>query len=533
MNAEKQTPRAAWKRIARDCAIVAAITCALFAGVELIARALVEPPEENVHERTESFDVPPKQSGTFRIVAIGGSTVDGWPMPELGFVAQLEAGLRRLAPGVPVEAINLGYLGKSSEYVKRVVQQAKAYDPDLLIVMTGHNEYLSRTDEDQSLVGKFQRAALDLASVRYLVSKYEAGEPKPLSLNYYMPERIVPCGRSTSWFQNRIAAHRANLESIRESAAEQNLPVIFCTLPANIADWPPVHRLVGWSKQNPNYDADVAGIKASLAAGALEDAEKAIDAALARFGDDAMMLYLKGQVYRQSGKPGKAYDALVRAQDLDPFPQRALTSINDNVRTVCGEATGGKVFLADLARAFEAEAPSRLVGLEWIGDNVHPATLGNALIARELASLIASQGLLPGLNSSGVEPSTPQDWLDDFVAGIPAENRRIWLRYKVADGHSKYCQKYPFYDFELALNYKREALELALQIKNDDWGIHGELGTLLIMNGKTEEGLAKLREATAMKGSPLDPNAHGAVNWLPEALAKAGVSLESLSAAQE
>ena len=95
----------------RDAVIVVATTGLLLLALEGAARLLgvgVPPP------------LPAKPPGAFRIVAIGGSTVLGVPDGAQGFVAQLERGLRRAAPGRALEMLNLARSGTpSSEAVTR------------------------------------------------------------------------------------------------------------------------------------------------------------------------------------------------------------------------------------------------------------------------------------------------------------------------------------------------------------------------------------------------------------------------------
>lgn len=514
------------KGILVNLLVIPILTLGVLAGLEIAARALTPPPPENIHECVEQFEAPAKQPGAYRIVAVGESTVNGWPMPEYGCAAQLEAALRRAVPDRPIEVINLGYLGKSSEYVRRMAERYDSYEPDLLLVMSGHNEYLNRTGEDQSVRARLRRALLHLASVRYAVELRQKRQPPPLSPNFYIPERLAPYDRTSWWFQERMNKHRENLAAVTAWARRRGIPVVLCTLPANLADWPPVYRLIAWASDNPHYDADVRRVQVLLSRGDTAGAKQAVDEVLARYGDDAMMLYLKGQACRLAGETAEAYSLFVRAKDLDPFPQRALTPINENIRAL---ADGQGVFLADVQQAFEAKAPDRLVGWGLMADNVHPTNLGYALIAKVIAGTMAQHGLFLDEAALARLPDTPEEWLQTYLDGISSRGHKQWVALKIAIGHSKYCQKYPFFFFERALEYQREVIADARALNQDHWGYHGELGTLLILNERTEEGIAELKLATTMKGSPLDPNDHGSVNWLPEALAKANITLDSLN----
>lgn len=518
------------RKFLRNAGAIAAIALAILLVIELAARAFVDPPPQSIYDRPEPFDVPPKDPSVFRIVAIGASTVAGWPMPELGFTAQLESALNRLQADPPVEIVNLGYLGKSSEYARQMVEDCGRYDPDCIVVLSGHNEYLNRTDEDQSIRGKFRRATLRLASVRFLLSHTTEWFPPVVTSNYHMPERLVPCDRSNPWFTERIDRHRRNLTAAAAWARDHEIPLIVCTPPSGLAEWPPVYQLVAQVKLNPRYDADVKSVTDMLANGEIEAAERAINKSLSEYGDDAMMFYLKGQVCRRTGRLEAAYDFFVRARDLDPFPQRVLSVMTENIREV---ARDEGAILADIAAAFENESEGRLVGMDLIGDNVHPTTLGYALVTREIVRVLAAQEIFFRSGTQVRVNDSAQEWKQAFLAEFPSDGQKRWFQFKIADAYSKYCQKYPFFHFDLALDYKRKAIELAESVDIANWALYGELGTLLILTGDTDAGIEELKRASRMKGTPLDPSKKGQINWLPEALAKANVTVESLSYVKE
>ena len=525
VDSEQRKDKAGRVRWLRDSVLALALAVLILLAAELIARFLTEPLPENEHERIETFEVPAKTQGTYRIVTIGASTVVGWPMPELGFAAQLEGLLRRMAPERPVEVINLGYLGKSSVYVRQMVEQAEAYKPDLLVIMSGHNEYLNRDDENRTVESRLSSAASRMALIRVLRNHLSIPRETPLSPNYFLPDRLIPYDHESRWFSERVTRHRENLAQAIGWAKAHEIPVLLCTLPSNVADWPPVHRLVAWASNIPNYDQDVAAIEAMIQTGDLPQAEQQIDSVQARYGEDAMMLYLKGQICRRGARMEEALALLTRAKDLDPFPYRALGAVNESIRQLADDG----VYLVDLERIFGSNSAGNMPGWDLFADNVHPTSRGYALIATSLAEAMAqhSQFLKPDMQE--LLPKGPDESLQGFLDSIPSGGLKRWMMMKVAVAHSKYCQKYPFFFFERALFYQRDVIVRAQELQQDHWAFHGELGTLLILNGLEDEGLAELRLATKMKGAPLDPNDHGSVNWLPETLAKIGQTPESLA----
>ena len=141
--------------------------------------------------------LPAKPLGVYRIVVLGGSTSQGLPVPELGFAALLEASLGHLHRSREVQVLNLGQEGSPSAFVGRIFEHVIASgDPDLLILLSAHNEFLNRVGENNSLAS----AALDwiprFATTRVLVARLARGDPPEA-----MPRRLHPVDRTGGWFR--------------------------------------------------------------------------------------------------------------------------------------------------------------------------------------------------------------------------------------------------------------------------------------------------------------------------------------------
>ena len=90
---------------------------------------------------------PQKPKGSFRIMVAGGSTALGFPYhPRSSFGIRLKVLLERSFPGLEVELVNLGSKGMNSREVAEVAAGAVEYSPDLIIVYTGHNEFIVLQD---------------------------------------------------------------------------------------------------------------------------------------------------------------------------------------------------------------------------------------------------------------------------------------------------------------------------------------------------------------------------------------------------
>ena len=453
--------------------------------------------------------LPPKALGTLRVAVVGGSTVYGTPLPELGFVSQLEFLLAEFESGPSVEVINLGELASSSDWARRRASHAIATGKlDALVVLTAHNEFLNRSGENSRIRGWIWEGILHSALVR-TVTWYTGGTRSA------MPERLNPVDRENTWFRQRLERYRENISEMVTDAQGHGVPVLLMTAPANLADWPPVHHDVAWSLADPSYDAHVAELEALIEAGELDAAERNAHAWRLEFGEDAMFSFLEGQVARKRGDLESARRLLRRAADLDPYPWRVLSHQNDFIREL---ARSEGVVLVDIESAFAQEAPGGLVGFPLVGDNVHPTPLGGSLMALELAK---------GLRQAGLPLAVPDTDYAARTERFLAPRFDLKLAYLWLLLHGRYCMKTPFYDYAAARNY----LESARQLAPLQWMAQANLGAISLLEGDPENGLRLLREAARLRGEPLDPKADRVeIPMLAVALDKAGLGPDDLAA---
>ncbi len=84
-----------------------------------------------------------KKATTFRAFCLGGSTVLGHPYnTETALPRWLEIELAGCDPSHRYEVVNCGGMSYASYRLVPILQEVFDYDPDLIVVMTGHNEFL-------------------------------------------------------------------------------------------------------------------------------------------------------------------------------------------------------------------------------------------------------------------------------------------------------------------------------------------------------------------------------------------------------
>ena len=491
----------------------------LFAVIStIVALALLESaarvaeflyPDQRKRQAVSQTVIPPKEAGTFRILTYGGSTMAGSPLRPVSFVSQLRFWLKELNPELPVEVINLGDGGTRSEHVRREVERTREDNADLIVVMTGHNEFLGGPGVERPLMKRlvkeleiFALFRVQSRAVRWLRSK--------------LVEDTQIWQRDSEAFRALEVRYIENLEAIVRIAAAEQVPLILMTLASNLADWPPATPGVRSDQSvDAEYTASLAEATRLLAEGPA--AVDGLRELLASRPDDASLLYLLGRAHRTAGDTDVARDLFVRAKDLDPVPWRVLSEFNEAIRAA---AAADGVELVDIEALFERNAEDGFVGFPLIADNVHPTPIGSTLIARELVRVMRARGLF-GMRDIGSH--SPAEQLDRFLSQFsPDERRDLDLTYLLKNG--RYTMKEPFYNFAASKMY----LELAREADSSDWRVWANLATVSLLEGRNNAGRAELRRALALHDGPINPDDRENTPYLRSALERSGVVLAEM-----
>ena len=482
------------------------VTVGLLALFELMARVAesFKPPSELL-----SSIVLPKPSDSFRIFVYGGSTAEGQPTPEFGFVRQLEFWLREYRPDKSLEIYNFAGAGRTAAYARRKVAESITFEPDLLIVLSGHNEFLYRRTESIP-----NRIVASLALTRALARKLDRMQ-EGLSPDSIAAPSYEAYDRNSSVFRQKVRAYSENLADLVETARQYDTPVILVTAPSNLSNWPPAYKGLANNDREELQEKWVQEVGHFLAAGLGNKAKASIQENLAEYPDDALLLYLLGTSFEAALDYDRARSLYLRAKDLDPIPWRVLTEFNQFMR---GLAQLDGVYLADAEQGFEQHADHGLVGFSLVIDNCHPTPLGNAIVARSILEVMNRQGLFVEAEIEFMDPATS---LTRFFSHTttPATLQLIELAQVLES--AKYSMKTPFHNNETARMY----LNRALAIDASNWEIWVNLATLALLENRIDEGRRQLTRAIELRGAPIDENDRRVAPYLKEALIKTGISL--------
>ncbi len=439
------------------------------------------------------IEVAEKKPGSFRIFLYGGSTVWGAPESRFGFVKQLAFWLDETHRAKPLEIINFAVKGEDSTFVRAMIDRTMRYDPDLLIVLSGHNEFLMDSLPEK---GWREKVIYSFALTRVLF-KFKEGisdNKNSLKIAFDLTSHTRRgIDRESEDFRSRVRNYQKNIKAIARTAGANGVPLFFLTAPNNMADWPPVYKeLEGYG---PDYEAGISEAMDFLTRGRLTEASEKVALLEGSFPNDAMLFFLKGRLKQARGDYAGASLLFKRAKEMDPIPWRVLSLFNETVREAARGEKG--VYLLDVFRLFEENSDNGLIGFDLVADNCHPTPVGNALIAGGIFSLMKEHSLF-------VERSMPRlsagESLKYFFKRTFKGSMRSGVEYDYILSNAKYTMKSPFYNFAASKMY----LDRALALDRSDWVVWANLATISFFEGETARGIEELEKAASLKGRPIN-----------------------------
>ena len=335
-----------------------------------------------------------KAPDTIRIFIVGGSVAGLWGrFPFADF-------LNELIPNKNFEVINCGMGGYDSYRVYLVEKEILSYQPDLIIVLSGNNEYYDPVKLNL-YVYYFNKFLRKLWIYRKLQNRFLEWRNKQGWLHFRNKER-------------RLIDYEKNIQRIVRKT--KGVPIILCTLPVNLKDSPPTAPCL-LNKQFLEGRFFLNN----------EDYQNAIDAFrkfLETNPDNPLGWYFLGHVYEGIKNYTQAKESYLRALDSpESFWDRANPSSNEIIRQICTEEGVG---LADLERTFMDIASHGLIGRKQLFDNCHWYYDYNLLVAKviikEMFQNSSVYSLIFGSRKNKLDLSCVFPFLKEFERKYDAEN---------------------------------------------------------------------------------------------------------------
>lgn len=473
-------------------------------------------PEKLKYFNDASFKVP-KPSGTVRVFCFGGSTTYGHPFDgRTSFPRWLQDLLNTADPQHTYEVLNAGGISYASYRILPLIKETLHYQPDLMVIYTGQNEFLERRtyagllDTPTGFLAMRARLesfntfrALQLMLKPFTSPDGKAGRnPKP-SQNGRKPvlqeEVSAILDRSAGLdlyhrddaFAKGVEEHLAyNLRAIIATCANAAVPVILVHPASNLKDFSPFK-----SESSPGLSAadkrkitsKAEQLEKIIESDDFPEAVNPIQELIARDPLNAELHFLNGRALLKSKLYDAARQAFVQAKDLDVCPLRCTSILENRIVSVANEK---KTVLVPYKDALNRKAAlsgdrSGIPGNESFLDHVHPTIENHQLLAEMLLEEIRKNGFF-----KGTKTLSRQDIQAVYDKGMSSlEPEYFGLR-----------------DLNLAKTLRwagkkeeaRFALKKAAEHLPDNIEIHKMLGSYYLEDGDSENAIREYKTAAAL-----------------------------------
>ncbi len=372
-----------------------------------------------------------KSRNTIRIFCLGESTMAGFPY-EFNATAPnfLRDQLQALLPQSKVEVINVGLAAVGSHVVLDFVKELVRYQPDLIIIYLGHNEFYGIYGLGSSIripggrwmikltlaLLNYRTFALVRSIVGWFKQKLFSQEPTDATLMEQMVrEQTIPYG--SALYRKAKETYRDNLQEIITTARSNNVPVLFSTLVSNIKDHPPFRTT--FSETTTPQDRE--RWEHLIALGDRNVSKKNFQAAMEAYQRcieldslNATAFYKLGLVSYELQEFTESKKLLKRAKDLDALRFRATEEFQQELISIC---SSNNVPLARVDSTFDQHSPHGIIGQDLMLEHLHPNVKGYFLMGKTFAEAITRYNVL-GRNLVGKQLTHQSDEEVWNVSGV-------------------------------------------------------------------------------------------------------------------
>ena len=368
-------------------------------------------------EWTEELSTP-KPEGLKRLFVIGGSSAAGYGV-ETDFSERLETQLKEKHTGVQWQVVNGGVGAAGSHRVFEVLKRAAQFEPDLVIVYFGHNEFLENIFFDPNgLLAKVEATGSVIRKIQVVnwlrdVLGADVKAPtlkgkKPKLKSRFLGSMNFPLIKDDAQYANKLQFLESNVRQMVGFSREKGFPLVLIPAEPNLMHFP-------GSPANPkNFEmikkewfALESDIESAVSGQDWKKAREVIERVNELDSTHARMLYYSGLAWYGLGEAQKAQADLRLAVLYDKHGDRSNADISNQILSV---ADAMKVPALDLTDLFNVENKKEFermqatglfdmtigpVGLELFTDHCHPSEMGHEKIADALYPFLVDEGLLP------------------------------------------------------------------------------------------------------------------------------------------
>ncbi len=351
--------------------------------------------EFNPGTSPDYFSVP-KDTGVFRIFFLGGSTTVGYPYGYGGsFSSFLRDRLRKTFPEKRAEIINVGMTATNSFTVNDIAEELVEYEPDLLVVYDGHNEFygaLGVASHESAGYGRWlSKVYLKLVHFRVVqLAQHIFAAAASFFPQSYEPEQgtmmerlargqYIPSG--SKLYQQGLEIFRKNIDELKTLCVKNNIPLILSSQVSNLRDMPPF--ISGNSSGAILHRSDIPLHP--------DSAIVICRSLLANDSTEAITHYRLAKALDSLGHKSESEYEYKKARDFDMLRFRTSSDFNDVIRNTASEPE--HVYVADLESVLRKYARDSIIGHDLILEHLHPNSRGYFLMAKEYAYVMKKHHL--------------------------------------------------------------------------------------------------------------------------------------------
>lgn len=426
-----------------------------------------------------------KAPGTFRIFVLGESTTIGYPYMNNGsFHRWLQYRLMHTYPERDFEIINLSLTAVNSFTVLGFAKEVVNYEPDAILVYSGHNEYYGamgvaatkgiwhNRDLARLIMSlREYRITQLLAWVANRIGETVSGEKLDLRENLMKrmaADDLIAMDSDAYW--KGVEQFNRNLDELARVVTAKGIPLLISDLVSNEKDLKPMVSIPGKDSADMHYAIGLAKYKA---------------------GDFKM-----------------AKEEFVWAKESDALRFRAPADMNAAIENLPSVYKG--ITVVGAKALFEQNSPNRILGKETLLEHVHPNLFGYALLSEAFYQGLKRTGLLP--------PSKNEMSFAELRARMPITAvDSLKGEYEVMILKEGWPFNIPMPAEEQREKTEEEKLAGALVVKQISW--RDAMASLQQHYASRKDTANALRAAEALVlDNPLDPLAFDQVGKLSAAL---------------
>jgi len=372
-----------------------------------------------------------KLPGTLRVFCLGSSSMFGTPYDMTANIPGIvRKQLRHLAPDREIEVVNFGASAINSNVIADLASEMVGYQPDVVLVYMGHNEFYGPDGIGASwlekqlpfLTGwKYTLRGLRLVEMLqdWLRKTSTPDEPDRNLMREVSQGSHVELDSPDA--RRVFDMYECNVRNIVRTFRELGTTVILSEISSNLT-FPPfvsdsVTSVSSWTAVRDSMES-------LLASGRFQETIARVETLSGAGPGSAMVYHWKGRALQGLGRFAEARGAFETARDLDLLKFRAPREINARLRRVAA-IEGIPLIASDSVLA--AVSPGGIPGDNVFWEHLHPNASGYYQIAGLFVERIRSMGLLgPSAGSTILLPFDVDTlgicWLDLAYADLSIQH---------------------------------------------------------------------------------------------------------------